>query len=57
MRAELKASLVEVQVLAKGAATLEMAERTTDEEFKAGFFQRYVDLKRRVALDHPDWDL
>ena len=28
-----------------------------DEEFDAGFFQGYADLKRRVAVDHPEWDL
>ena len=28
-----------------------------DEEFEAGFFQGYSDLKRRVVVDHPEWDL
>ena len=28
-----------------------------DEEFEAGFFQGYSDLKRRVIANHPEWDL
>ena len=27
------------------------------EEFGVGFFQGYSDLKMRVALVHPEWDL
>ena len=34
-----------------------MAERVIVEEFEASFLQGYVDLKRRVATDHPDLDL
>ena len=36
-----------------GVARAEAAEK----EFGAGFFQGYSDLKRRVALVHPEWDL
>ena len=28
-----------------------------EEEFEVGFFQGYADLKMRVAIDHPEWDL
>ena len=28
-----------------------------DKEFQAGFFQSYANLKRSVAVDHPEWDL
>ena len=33
------------------------AEKTAEEEFEAGFFQGYADLKRRVVVDYPEWDL
>ena len=45
---------VKVQALTKGTATQETAERTIDKEFEAGFIHGYVDLKRRVAFDHPN---
>ena len=32
-------------------------KRAANEEFEIGFLQGYVDLKGRMALDHPDWDL
>ena len=28
-----------------------------EEDFDSGFFEGYADLKRRVALDHLEWDL
>ena len=43
--------------MAEDIVTQEAAERATDDEFKVGFLQGYVDLKRRVALDHPNWNL
>ena len=39
------------------AAAQNNAEKTVEDEFAAGFFQSYSDLKRRVAMDHPAWDL
>ena len=33
------------------------AEKATEEDFGSGFFQGYDNLKRRVALAHPEWDL
>ena len=30
--------------------------KAVEEEFEAGFFQGYTNLKRRVAADH-EWDL
>ena len=33
------------------------AQRNAKDEYDAGFFQGYVDLKRRVALVHLEWDL
>ena len=30
------------------------AEKATEAEFGTGFFQGYSDLKRRVALNHPE---
>ena len=33
------------------------AKKVAEDEFGAGFFQGYTDLKRRVALDHPEWNL
>ena len=45
---------VDLQAVAEGAATQEAAERVADEEFNVGFLQGYVDLKRRVAIDHPN---
>ena len=35
----------------------EEAEKAADAEFDTGFFEGYSDLKRRVALVHPEWDL
>ena len=48
---------MEVQALAECATAWNTAERIVDEEFEADFLQGYIDLKRRVALDHLDWDL
>ena len=33
------------------------AEKATEEEFEEGFFQGYDNLKKRIAVDHPKWDL
>ena len=33
------------------------AKKAAEDEFAAGFFQGYSDLKRRVVVDHPEWDL
>ena len=33
------------------------AEKVIEDEFGDGFFQCYTDLKRMVALVHPEWDL
>ena len=33
------------------------AKKAAEDEFGANFFQGYSDLKRRVALAHPEWDL
>ena len=39
-------------------ATFRVAiEKAIEEDFGADFFQGYEDLKRNVALDHPEWDL
>ena len=57
LRAELEVARVEVQALTKGTTAQEVTERAAFEEFKVGFLQGYVDLKRRVSLDHPNWDL
>ena len=38
------------------ACQAEMHARASEEKFEAGFLQGYVDLKRRVATDHPDLD-
>ena len=38
-------------------AALAEAEKAAEDEFEAGFFQGYTDLKRRVALAYPEWDL
>ena len=32
-------------------------EKAAEDEFGAGFFWGFLDLKRRVALTHPEWDL
>ena len=53
VRAELEAAREELEEAAASRADAAKA----DEEFDAGFFQGYSDLKRRVAIDHPEWDL
>ena len=45
MTARVKAAIVTARV------------KAAEEEFGANFFQGYSDLKRRVALVHPEWDL
>ena len=47
-----RAEAVKAITIARGEA-----EKTAEDEFATGFFQGYSDLKRRVAMDHPDWDL
>ena len=39
------------------AAARPEAGKAVEDEFTAGFFQGYSDLKRRVAVDHPKWDI
>ena len=53
VRAELEATRAELEEAAASRANAAKA----DEEFDAGFFQGYGDLKRRVTVDHPEWDL
>ena len=38
-------------------AVREEGKKAIEDEFAAGFFQGYSDLKRGVAEDHPEWDL
>ena len=54
-RAEVSVVRPEAEEVA--APTRDEAEKTAKDEFAAGFFQGYSDLKRRVAIDHPEWDL
>ena len=53
VRAELEAARAELEDAA--ASRVDVAK--ADQEFDVGFFQGYSDLKRRVAIDHPEWDL
>ena len=53
VRAELEAARAKLEEAAASRADAAKA----DEEFDTGFFQGYSDLKRRVAIDHPEWDL
>ena len=39
------------------AAARDEAEKTAEDEFMADFSQGYADLKRRMAMAHPKWDL
>ena len=60
-RGDLATALVKIKEL-EGAVdaaevTAEAATQAADQEFDKGFFQGYSDLKRRVAVDHPEWDL
>ena len=48
---ELEGAVAAVEV------TSEAATQAADQEFDKGFFQGYSDLKRRVAVDHSEWDL
>jgi len=60
-RGELATILVKVKELEGALATAEVAAdpatEAAEQEFDKGFFQGYSDLKRRVAVDHPEWDL
>ena len=48
---------VEAKALADVATAQVEAEKADEEEFRVDFFQGYSDLKRRVALVYPEWDL
>ena len=50
-------SVVKAQAKEAAVAARVEAEKTTEDEFAAGFFQGYFDLKRRLATNHPEWDL
>ena len=39
------------------ATTRAEVGKTDEEEFEASLFQGYANSKRRVAVDHPKWDL
>ena len=52
-RADLATALAEIKALKEAVA----AAKASEQGFGLGFFQGYADLKRRVALDHPEWDL
>ena len=56
-RVDLAAVQVKGKAFADAATARAEADKTTKEELKAGFFQGYINLKRRTALDHPKWDL
>ena len=47
----------EKEALVVGLAARELVKRTAEKEFELGFLEWYVYLKRRLALDHIDWDL
>ena len=47
----------ETKALVDLAATQAEAAKEVEKEFRVGFFQGYSDLKRKVALVHPEWDL
>ena len=51
LRAELEASWAKGKALDEAIAAWDKAEKTIEEEFKAGFHQGYVDIKRIVAID------
>ena len=58
-RAEAEAALRSAREETEAAlqAAREEGKKAAEDEFAAGFFQGYSDLKRRVAEDHPEWDL
>ena len=53
VKAELEAARAELEEAVASQAEAGKA----DEEFEAGFFQGYSDLKWRVPANHPKWDL
>ena len=55
--AKAEASAVRVEANDAVAVARAEAEKAVEDEFASGFFQGYSDLKRRVAEDHPEWDL
>ena len=48
---------MEMQTLADDVLARDVAEKTADEEFEIGFHQECIDMKKRVALNHPNWDI
>ena len=54
-RAEVSAVRAEAEEAA--ATALDEAKKTAEDEFGVGIFQGYTNLKRRVALVNPEWDL
>ena len=53
--ADVAAARAEAKVALQAAR--EEDKKAAEDEFAAGFFQGYSDLKRRVAEDHLEWDL
>ena len=53
----IKAKLDVQSALEASHMALSASQKKAENEFDAGFFQGYADLKRRVALLHPEWDL
>ena len=54
-RAEVSTVRAEVDDMV--AVALAEVEKAAEDEFAAGFFQDHSDLKRRVIVHHPEWDL
>ena len=54
---EAELAAVRVEAYATAAAAQVKVEKATKDEFRASFFQGYSDLKMRVSMDHPEWDL
>ena len=63
VKAKTLVDVVAAQAEARKASEAEVvairaeAEKSAEDEFGAGFFQGYSDLKRRVALIHTEWNL
>ena len=55
--ANLAAALAEGKALADVVGAQAEAEKVVEEEFEVSFFYGYADLKRRVASNHPEWNL
>ena len=39
------------------AVVCTVAKKAAEEDSRAGFFQGYDDLKKKVVFTHPEWDL